>query len=137
VWLANADGSIYWYNRRWFEYTGTTEKEMEGRGWQAVHDPAMLPAVPEKWTASIAKGEPFEMVFPIRGADGVYRQFLTRVNAVRDGKGKILRWMGVNSNITGQRQAEVLLLERNAQLNAAFRQTYSFMLMLATDGTIV
>jgi len=74
---------------------------------------------------------------PIRGADGVYRQFLTRVNAVRDGKGKILRWMGVNSNITGQRQAEVLLLERNAQLNAAFRQTYSFMLMLATDGTIV
>jgi len=63
VWLANADGSIYWYNRRWFEYTGTTEKEMEGRGWQAVHDPAMLPAVPEKWTASIAKGEPFEMVF--------------------------------------------------------------------------
>jgi PAS domain S-box-containing protein len=134
LWLANADGWIYWYNRRWYEYTGTTEKEMHGWGWQSVHEPAVLPSVLKKWQASIAAGEHFEMVFPIRGADGVFRPFLTRVNPVRDGGGKILRWIGINSDISGQREAEVLLLERNAQLAAAFRQTYSFMVILALDG---
>ena len=40
AWWANADGYITWYNRRWYEYTGTTPEEMEGWGWQSVHDPA-------------------------------------------------------------------------------------------------
>ena len=36
AWIANADGWIYWYNMRWYEYTGTTPKQMEGWGWQDV-----------------------------------------------------------------------------------------------------
>jgi PAS domain S-box-containing protein len=109
VWLANADGWIYWYNRGWYEYTGTTPDQMEGWGWQSVHDPAVLPAVLEKWRASIATGQPFEMVLPLRGADGVSRPFLTRVNTIRDSDGKILRWIGINTNVADQLQAEALL----------------------------
>ena len=55
-WMADADGWISWYNRRWYEFTGTTPAEMEGWGWQAVHDPEYLPAVMERWTAAIEKG---------------------------------------------------------------------------------
>ncbi len=29
-WTANADGWIFWYNQRWYEYTGTTPEQMEG-----------------------------------------------------------------------------------------------------------
>ena len=54
----------HWYNRRWYEYTGTTPEQMEGWGWQSVHDPEALPAVMERWKASIATGEPFDMDFP-------------------------------------------------------------------------
>ena len=52
AWWANADGYITWYNRRWYEYTGTTPQQMEGWGWQSVHDPQALPAVLERWKAS-------------------------------------------------------------------------------------
>ena len=65
------DGYIYWYNQRWYDYTGTTPEEMEGWGWQSVHDPEVLPQVLEQWRASIATGGPFDMVFPFRGADGL------------------------------------------------------------------
>ena len=82
AWWANADGYITWYNRRWYEYTGTTPEQMEGWGWQSVHDPEVLPKVLERWKASIATGEPFEMEFPLRGADGMFRSFLTRVHTV-------------------------------------------------------
>ncbi len=67
AWMANANGWIYWYNRRWYEYTGTTPEQMEGWGWQSVHDTETLPAVLERWKGSIATGEPFDMVFPLRG----------------------------------------------------------------------
>jgi PAS domain S-box-containing protein len=78
AWMAKPDGSIFWYNERWYEYTGTEPKDMEGWGWQSVHDPKMLPKVLERWQRSIETGEPFDMTFPIRGADGVFRPFLTR-----------------------------------------------------------
>jgi PAS domain-containing protein len=54
AWMADGTGSIYWYNRRWYEYTGTTPDQMEGWGWQTVHDPATLPAVLERWRRSLA-----------------------------------------------------------------------------------
>jgi len=45
AWIAQPDGYIYWYNERWYAYTGTTPEQMEGWGWQSVHDPEVLPKV--------------------------------------------------------------------------------------------
>ena len=45
AWMARPDGSVYWYNERWYQYTGTTAQQMQGWGWQTVHDPAVLPQV--------------------------------------------------------------------------------------------
>ena len=78
-WIADATGYITWYNRRWYEYTGTTPAEMEGWGWQSVHDPRTLDEVLARWASSLASGEPFDMVLPLRSAAGDYRPFLTRV----------------------------------------------------------
>ncbi len=106
AWIANADGWIFWYNSRWFEYTGTTLKEMEGWGWQSVHDPKKLPGVLEQWQQSIQEGQPFEMVFPIKGADKIFRPFLTKIVPVKDSDGKIIRWLGTNTDITRQKEIE-------------------------------
>ncbi len=114
AWIANADGWITWYNRRWFEYTGTTPEQMEGWGWQAVHDPAVLPDVLHRWKESIASGKLFDMVFPLRGADGVFRPFLTRVMPVTDQAGKVIRWFGTNTDLSGEREAAAAL-ERELQ----------------------
>ena len=43
AWIAKSDGYIFWYNQRWYDYTGTTPEDMEGWGWQSVHDPKALP----------------------------------------------------------------------------------------------
>ena len=113
-WMANADGWIFWYNERWYEYTGKTPEQMEGWGWQSVHDPEALPGVLERWKVSLANGEPFDMVFPLRGADGVFRPFLTRVMPVRGQDGKVARWFGTNTDITERKRAEDALLRVSA-----------------------
>jgi PAS domain S-box-containing protein len=113
VWTARPDGHIEWYNRRWYEYTGTTPEEVEGWGWERVHDPAVLPQVLERWKRSLATGEPFNMVFPIRGADGIFRPFLTRVVPVREPGGRILQWFGTNTDISEQQAMEEALREED------------------------
>lgn len=118
-WMAEADGSIYWYNQRWYDYTGTTPEQMMGWGWQSVHDPEVLPKVMERWQASIRTGEPFEMVFPLRGKDGRFRQFLTRTVPVRDSAGKVVRWFGTNTDITAQQGSEDALRKSDERLRAA------------------
>ena len=116
VWMANPDGFITWYNRRWYEYTGTTPAEMEGWGWQSVHDPAVLPSVIERWSESIRTGKPLDMVFPLRGADGLFRPFLTRVAPAHDEHGNVVRWFGTNTDISEQRETENALRAVNAEL---------------------
>ncbi|HVF69522.1 MAG TPA: PAS domain-containing sensor histidine kinase [Xanthomonadales bacterium] len=106
AWMAKADGYIYWYNSRWYEYTGTTPAEMEGWGWQSTHDPDVLPIVLKKWKASIKSGKKFEMVFPLKGADNIFRPFLTRVVPIYDENQKIVHWFGTNTDITKQKQLE-------------------------------
>ena len=105
AWMARPDGHIFWYNRRWYDYTGTTPEDMEGWGWRSVHDPEELPEVMERWTETIPSGEPFEMIFPLRRADGQFRSFLTRAMPLRDGDGRILLWFGTNTDIEDEKQA--------------------------------
>ena len=106
AWIAQPDGYIYWYNERWYSYTGTTPEQMEGWGWQSVPDPEMLPKVLEQWNASLATGQMFDLEFPLRGADGVFRPFLTRVLALTDAAGNILQWFGTNTDVTDSKRAE-------------------------------
>ncbi len=115
-WMTHDDGKVFWRNERWYEYTGTTPEEMERDGGQSVHDAKILPMVLERWRASIASGELFEMDFPLRGADGVYRWFLTRITPVRDEAGNIRRWYGAATNIDEQRQLLKSLSETRDEL---------------------
>ena len=106
AWMAYADGNIFWYNRRWYEYTGTTAETQAGWGWESVHDPEVLPTVIEGWKHSLSTGEPFDMTFPLRGLDGVFRLFLTRVVPIRDEQGQIVRWFGTNVDVSAQVEAD-------------------------------
>lgn len=140
AWMATPDGSIYWYNDQWYAYTGTTPDEMKGWGWQQVHDPEVLPTVRQRWMASIALGVPFDMVFPLRSADGEYRRFLTRVNPVRDSEENVTHWFGTNTDVEDERravEANALLRQREqdlrAQAEAANRAKDEFLAMLGHE----
>jgi PAS domain S-box-containing protein len=119
-WTADAGGWIDWYNRRWFEFTGQTAEEAEGWGWQAAHHPDDFLEVMRLWPHSIATGEPFEMEFRLRRADGVFHWFLTRVEPLRDATGTIVRWYGSNVDIDAQKQA----LERTKRVAEALQEVF-------------
>jgi len=109
AWMGEPDGGLFWFNHRWYAYTGTSPEQMAGWGWQSVLDPQALSDVLVKWRAALFDGQPFEMTFPLRGADGSFRHFLTMAMPVRDAQGHIVRWFGTNTDITEQLRSEEAL----------------------------
>ena len=109
AWMAQPDGHVFWYNRRWYEYTGATLEQMEGWGWQTVNDPDALPRVLERWKAAIAEGKPWEDTFPLRRHDGTMRPHLSRAVPMCDQEGRVMRWFGTNTDITERIEMEAAL----------------------------
>ena len=102
AWMAGGDGAIFWYNQRWFDYTGTRLEDMQGWGWQNVHDPAELPGVLEKWKNCLERGIAWEDTFSLRRHDGQMRKHLSRASPFYDACGQLLFWFGTNTDIEDQ-----------------------------------
>ncbi len=151
AWMGNADGYITFYNRRWYEYTGTDYEQMQGWGWEKVHHPDHLSRVIAKWRDNLAKGEAWEDTFPLRGKDGTYRWFLSRAFPLRNSEGNITRWFGTNTDVTELRDAQESLkqaqqelrrhavalertvAERTAELNRTISELEAFSYSLSHD----
>ncbi|MFC7689619.1 ATP-binding protein [Paeniroseomonas aquatica] len=114
AWMTDESGAIQWYNRRWYDYTGTTEAEMMGWGWQSVHHPDHLAGVTARFRQAIEAGAPWEDTFMLRGADGTYRWFLSRAEPLLEADDaapsgaapRIVGWFGTNTDITEMRRVE-------------------------------
>ncbi len=118
AWMADATGSIFWYNRRWFDYTGTTLEQMQGWGWQQLHHPDYVERVVNQFRSCIEAGEVWEDTFPIRGQDGKYRWFLSRAIPIVDPEGQILRWFGTNTDVTEIKHFQAVLEQQNYELDS-------------------
>ena len=106
AWTLNERGQATWYNRRWYEYSGTTLEEMKAGAGKRFQHPLHTDRVQERFQQCIANGEPWEDTFPVRGKDGQYRWFLSRAVPIRDENGRIIRWFGTNTEVTELRELE-------------------------------
>jgi PAS domain S-box-containing protein len=116
AWSADPTGSRYWYNKRWYDYSGTTAEEMHGFGWKKLHHPDHLERVVRGMRQGFEAGTPWEDTFPLRGRDGSFRWFLTRAVPIRNEGGEPVRWLGTNTDVTAQIEAEQALRELNETL---------------------
>ena len=127
VWTAEPDGATDYYNARTTEYTGLTLEQLRGWGWRSTIHPEDLPRCLELWTRSIATGEPYEIEFRVRRADGAFRWHLARALALRDDSGRITKWFGSCIDIDDQKRAQEALREAKEAAEAANRAKDEFL----------
>ena len=133
AWMADANGWIFWYNKQWYEYTGTTFEEMQGWGWQKVHHPDYVDSVTEEWSTKILEGEPYDNIFPLKGKNGDYRWFLTRITPITDEYGKVQRWFGTNTDITVRKNIEENLQITMEELKQSNKELEQFAYITSHD----
>ena len=103
VWIAEPDGRVEWYNRRWFEYTGQSPELAARSGWLAVQHPDDV-AHAQRWPASARSGVPVTIESRLRAADGSYHWFLTRFEPMRDAAQRSVKWYASATNIELRRR---------------------------------
>jgi PAS domain S-box-containing protein len=120
VWTAQPDGRLDYYNQRWFDYTGTTLDETEGRGWEMLLHPEDFGKFNDNWTESLRTGETFETEYRFkRAADGIYRWHLARAVPVYDAEAQILKWVGTCTDIEEKKREAEAFAARAAIVEAA------------------
>jgi PAS domain S-box-containing protein len=106
AWMADAQGSIFWYNQRWYDFIGILPGEMPMWGWRSVQHPDYADRVIQQLERAREAEEPWEDTFPLLSKEGKYSWFLARAVPIRDSQGSLVRWFGTGTDISGQIAAE-------------------------------
>ncbi|WP_419807806.1 sensor histidine kinase [Sphingomonas sp.] len=124
VWSTLPDGYHDYYNARWYEFTGTPVGSTDGEGWNDMFHADDRERAWEVWRQSLISGEPYQIEYRLRHADGSYRWVLGRALPIRDEAGKITRWFGTCTDIDEQKIAaeerEVIAQELSHRIKNIF-----------------
>jgi PAS domain S-box-containing protein len=119
--LVEATGAVTWScppsglqvapQPEWMRFTGQTAEQMLGTGWgDAVH-PEDIVLAAQRWQDAVAREEPFVNEHRIRRHDGKWRWMSVHAAPIRDVRGEVVEWIGMNFDITERKQAEAALRE--------------------------
>lgn len=111
AWSTTPDGSADFFNQRWLEYTGLSEEQVKGWGWQVTIHPDDVERLVDRWKLSVASGSATAAGAEarMRRFDGAYRWFLFRASPLRDESGNVLKWYGTSTDIDDRKRAEATL----------------------------
>jgi PAS domain S-box-containing protein len=130
AWMANADGAIFWYNQRWYDYIGAGEQEIERWGWTSVQHPDHVDRTMARLQQAWSVGDLWEDTFPLLGKDGKYKWFIARAVPLRDSQGSVARWFGTCTDISDQIAAEEKIRHLNSQLQQRLAELETIMQVL-------
>lgn len=121
VWTTGPDGVADYFNPRWFTYTGQDPNQTERRG--NVHH-ADLAHTLASWNMAVQTGDPYEVEYRIKRADGEYRWFLARGSPLKNAQGEIIKWFGTCTDIDAQKKAEIEIAALNSRLRRSVQETH-------------
>ncbi len=114
VFAAEPDGSITFWNHRWFEYSGLTQEQSNSSGWTLLIHSQDREKYLDEWNKALKSGDTFEFEFRLKRAVGVnnistqgYLWHLARAVAMRDSYGRFIRWFGTWTEIEGQKRNQL------------------------------
>jgi PAS domain S-box-containing protein len=106
MWVSTSDGSPSYFNQRAIEYTGATVDSLGAAGCKQLVHPEDIKCTWDAWEGAVSSGNPYDVSRRLRAADGTYRWFHARAEALRDQEGKIVCWYGFDIDIDDRIKAE-------------------------------
>ncbi len=101
---ARPNGEVDYFNQQCRDFTGLPASQLEGWEWTKIIHPDDAEENVKRWRHSLATGEPFLCEHRFRRVDGSYHWHLSRAQAMHDEQGKVLMWVGSDTDIEGVKQ---------------------------------
>ncbi|TAD79748.1 MAG: PAS domain S-box protein [Oscillatoriales cyanobacterium] len=138
VWVTDSCGEFVADQPKWQHFTGQSRRDMRGWGWLRMVHPEDRSATERAWLGAIASKQPFDLEHRLQRWDGEYRYMSARVVPILDDANALYEWVGVHTDITDRKLAELELAEQEAFLRSIYDgvEHSIFMLNVATDRRI-
>ncbi|MDQ1183445.1 hybrid sensor histidine kinase/response regulator [Agrobacterium larrymoorei] len=121
LWTNSPEGRMLGEQPAWSQLTGQSYDEYQGFGWaEAVHPEDREGSI-DSWNRAVAAKATYVWEHRVRRRDGVYRTYAIRGVPIINAQSEIIEWVGVHTDITEQRTAEVALKEHAANLEREIR----------------
>jgi PAS domain S-box-containing protein len=113
VWTSDPDGNVDYWNEKVYEFLGVAPGSSLDLAWSEVIHPDDLAHAAQAWTGAVASAGLYETTYRLRHHSGEYRWTLARGLPVRDEAGRVLKWLGTNTDIHAQKSSEQALQDAN------------------------
>jgi PAS domain S-box-containing protein len=125
IWENEPGGEAFYFNRRWYEFSGLTYEQSFGVGWVAmVHQDDY--EVVEQWRQDLRESKLFQGEARLRRHDGDYVWHLLRNIPLKDDDGKVLGWFGTATDIQELKNSSNMLNETSTRLRAILETAIDF-----------
>ena len=117
VWSADRSGGYTYMSDCFLQLVGRRLEECVGDRWKDLLHPEDREAVSESWRACVAEGRKWDCELRVQGRDGAYYAMLARAVPVRDARGVIVSWAGINLDIGRLKRVETELRQNDQRKN--------------------
>ncbi|MXO86666.1 PAS domain-containing protein [Altererythrobacter aurantiacus] len=136
AWSARPDGSFDYFNQRWYDFIGLSDKTRHVPRHDLFH-PDDKHAWLDKWEEARREAQPYETEYRLKRADGEYRWMLVRGVPVYNSAGHAERWFGTLTDIDASKresdQRDLLARELSHRIKNIFA-VISGLIALRTRG---
>lgn len=127
VWWCNPQGEAEYTSPSFLELLDMTLEEQKKFGWTKRLVPEDVEPMMAKWLHCCATGTPWDHEHRIIDRHGRLNTVWSRGLPVRNEKGEIIAWVGVNLDITERKQIELQLQEAMERLEEAMQVKDQFL----------
>lgn len=136
VWRGTAEGDLDYTNWRLANYLGKTAAELTHGQWAELVHPDDREATVERWQQSVTDASPYQDIYRLRRADGHYRWVESLGDPVKDGRGRVLRWYGLLTDIEDRKRAEDALRESEQHFRRIVDSIPALMCTMTAAGVV-
>jgi PAS domain S-box-containing protein len=112
VWVCDAEGRNLYASDSFLKLVGHTQEQCANLGWTDLLHPDDVADTTRAWLRCVRSGDFWEREHRFRGADGQFHPVLARGVPIRDAAGKIVRWVGINLDISAMNAARATAEQR-------------------------
>jgi PAS domain S-box-containing protein len=125
TWETDAAGVVVADSPSWRAYTGQTLAQWLGYGWlEAIH-PQDRAHAERQWREAVAACRNLDGEYRLRSPDGGWRWTNVRAAPIRSAEGEVVKWVGMNIDITDRKEMERSLVASEQHLRIALDMGYT------------
>ncbi len=137
TWNTTADGAFQGEQPSWGAFTGQSYAEYAGCGWMEAIHPDDRAHTQGLWAAAVTNLTLFEVEHRLRRFDGEYRDMSVRGIPILRSNGSVQEWIGVHTDITDRKQAELARQQSEHRYRALIDATTQIVWNTSADGHFV